>query len=463
MIFSFDNIYGSNSRWALCRRLPGATLCIILCGCMSLLPTMAGAADKPGATRGLLSDYFASTTGEVAAFVDVHTKNADSDVRNEVVSLWSELKLQNYVNFSDSLRLETELVITATMPNLQSGLFTSTGVINPEPPFVDFRIVMLTWQGKNTEVSLGKGIIELGYAELYTPVDRFNSQNYSKPQHFKDRGDIQLSVSRFFSGGALTFTLIPFNEDFIDPPGRSRWLNSRGDRDFFSQIGARDEDRPHSFPEDWGYLLRYSGVGNGFDYYLAAHYGQGAYPIIQFSGIVFPPKTRKTYPTATSGMAGIVGTSGSWSYYIDILYQRTHSDEDDSFARWAVGFYYRETKWANKWGLVEIKPLLTYSGHKVVKDSNPTKTLHNSEVARPHPDSLLGRLDIRFTDKSLLYFLGSKNFTDDDSSFGLGLQYNHSDSLRFSALGLFMNGKDNTQFGRWRSNDFVSVGFNYRF
>jgi len=463
IIFSTKTINNVINRRGHCRRLFRATLRLILCACIALLPNLLRAESESSKTQGLLADYFASTLGEVSAFVDVHTENAHSDARDEDVSLWVELTFRNDVSFSDSFRLDTELVITATAPNLQNGLFASPGEINPEAPYVDFRTFMLTWQGESTEIGLGKGPIELGFAELYTPVDRFSSQNYSKPQHFEDRGDIQLSISRFFNTSTLMFTVLPYNEDFIDPPGNSRWLNARGDFDFFNQGGATTEDRPHSFPEDWGYLLVYSGVGDGFDYYLGAHYGQSAFPVVQFSGIVFPPKTRKFYPTATSGMAGIVGTRGSWTYYADILYQKTQSIEDDSFASWAVGFSYRGTKWARKWGLVEIKPLLTYSGQSIVDDENSRQTVHNSEAARPHPDSLLGRLEVRFTERTLLYFLGSRNFTDEDSSYGLGFEYFPSDNLNFSAASLFMHGKENTQLGRWRSNDFVSVGVNYRF
>jgi hypothetical protein len=445
--------------WVACRRLYLAALRFFLGACFSLLPTLTRAADG----QGLLADYFRSTLAEVSAFVDIYAKNEDAGLRNDRVTLWTELSLRNNVALFSSFSLETELNITVTLPNQQSGMFTTPGVINPEPPFIDFRTFMLTWRGVSTEVSLGKGIIELGYAELYTPVDRFSSQNYNKPQHFYDRGDIQLSVSRFFNRSTLKFTVLPYNEDFIDPPAKSRWLNSRDDLEFFNQVGARDEDRPNSFPEDWGYLLLFTGVGNGFDYYLGAHRGQSAYPVVQFSGIVFPPKTRKFYPTATSGMAGIVGTRGSWTYYVDIIHQQTEDYDDDSFTRWAVGFSYRATKLANRLGLVEIKPLLTYSGQKITNNRNALSIVSNSEPARPHPNSLLGRLDLRYTDRALFYLLGSINFTEYDSSFGFGFEYFPSDSLSFSAVSLFMNGKNNTQFGRWRSNDFVSIGLNYRF
>jgi len=449
--------------WAFPLKLPGGVLGAILLGCLSLHPTLVSAAENPSAVGGWLRDYFTSTAAELIAYVDIYTENAEPGLDNDMVSLWSEFSLQNYVDFSDSISLETELVFTVTGPNQQSGLFTSPGVINPEPAFAEFRIFMLTWQGANTEIRVGKDVIELGLAEIYTPVDRFSSQNYSKPQHFDDRGDIQLSIARFFTSSELRFTMLPYNEDFIDPPGNSRWLNSQGDRDFFSQIGAKDEDRPNSFPEDWGYLLEYSGVGRGFDYYVAAHHGPGAYPVVQLEGIVIPPKTKKIYPTATSGMAGVVATRGSWSYYADVLYQKTERHEDDSFASWAVGFSYRETKLASRLGIIEIKPILTYSGSTVVEDSDPALTLYNSEAARPHPDSLIGRIELRLTDKTRFDILGSTNFSDDDSSYGFLLLYNYSDSLLFSAQSLFMNGKDNTQFGRWRTNDFVSIGFNYRF
>ncbi len=412
---------------------------------------------------GLLGDYFRSTRGEFTAFSDFHTHDADPGVRNERATLWTRLILENDVSLSDSIRFETELVLTLSVPNLNSGAFTSTGVVNPEPPFADFRTFMLTWQGAKTEIKLGKGVIELGYAELFTPVDRFGSQNYSKPQHFYARGDVQLSISRYFETSALTFTVLPYNEDFIDPPGGSRWLNSSGDRDFFSNIGAPAEDRPDSFPEDWGYLLKYNGIARGVDYYLGAHYGQGAYPVIQFEGIVIPPKTTKIYPRASSLMAGLIGTRGGWSYYADVLYQRTREFEDDSFVRWALGFSYRESTFARKLGLIEIRPVLTWSGHHVTEESNPRVTVHNSESARPHPNSLLGRLEARLTDQSMLYLLGAKNFSDRDGSIGFGYQYNYSDSLQFNVLGLFMRGEDNTQFGRWRDNDFISLGLSYRF
>ncbi len=463
MIFSIENIHKGHKTQTMHNykklrfNLPGFL-------CLFFLPTLVLAADN-NTEGGWLNDYFGSMTGGLAVHVDFHPKNATTDVPDDPVSLWTQLALTNYVNFTDSLRLETELVFSATLPNLENDAFLSPGIINPDPPYVDFRTLMLTWQGENTAIKLGKGVIELGYAEIYSPVDRFRSQNYSKPQHFdgNDRGDVQISITRFFGNGELSLTMLPFHEDFIDPPGESRWLNSRGDRDFFSQIGAKDEDRPHKFPEDWGYLLQYTGIGNGFDYYLAAHHGPGAYPVVKIVGIVIPPDTVKFYPTATTGLAGINGTSGAWSYYVDIMYQKTHSNEDDTFVSWIAGVSYRETKLANRLGLTEIKPVLSYSGHEIVDDSDVRAILHNSEAARPHPDSLLTRVDLTFNDKNLLYFVSSVNFKDDDSSFGFGYQYRYNDALVFSARGLFMHGEDNTQFGRWRTNDFISVGLDYRF
>ncbi|HIE86545.1 MAG TPA: hypothetical protein EYP91_06855 [Gammaproteobacteria bacterium] len=435
-------------------------LFVLLCS-VSVLPGTVIAAE--GAIGSRVTDYFASTTGEVTAFVDFHTKNAGPGLGNETATFWSELIVKNYVNLFGSVSLETELVLTVTGPNQQSGTFNTPGVLNPDPAFLEFQTFLLTWQGENTEVKLGKGVIDLGWAEIYSPVNRFNSIDYSKPQHFFHRGEIQLSITRFFSSSELSLTVLPFNEDFIDPPGSSRWLNSRGDLDFFNQIGSRDEDRPHKFPEDWGYLLKYSGVGDGFDYYIAAHHGPGAYPIVQLKGIVFPPKTIKVYPTATSAMAGIVVTRGSWSYYTDVIYQKSTSAEDDDFVRWASGFSYRETKLAHRLGLEEIKPILTYSGQDITEDSDPTVTLFNSEDARPHPKSLLARLNLRFTDRMLVYLLASENFDDEDGVVGIGMEYQRTDSFRISAVGTFMRGKDNTQLGRWRANDYISVGFHYVF
>ena len=325
MILSFDSFNNTCLR-EVSRKLRCAFR-IVLCALVSLSPNMVMAAD---ASRGLLGEYFASTTGELVAWADFHTKSADPGARNETATLWSEFTLKNYVSFSDSLSLETELVLTVTGPNQQSGTFISPGVINPDPVFLDFKTFMLSWQGENTEIKLGKGVNDLGFAEIYKPVDRFNSRDYSKPQHFYDRGQIQLGISRFFEASTLSFTMLPFNEDFIDPPGNSRWLNSRGDRDFFNQIGARDEDRPHKFPEDWGYLLTYSGVGSGFDYYVAAHYGPGAYPIIQLEGslaVLAIPLTFAFSPTVSipkelveitkeqvesTGNARLISATGPW-------------------------------------------------------------------------------------------------------------------------------------------------------
>ncbi len=408
----------------------------------------------------IIDQYFASLNGEVSVYLDSHLKDADNGSPDERANLWFEASFQNYVYLTDEILFETDLRVNLSLPNIQSGNFARPGAIDPEIPFFDVHKAFIKWQGESTDITIGIDRLTLGFAEIYSPVDRYASYHFGKPQHYRSRGDVMINVSRYLGDDTLSFTAFPYHQDSIDPGRDSRWVNSQGDRDFFDETGSGDEQRPSSSASDWRYLLRYEGVRAGYDFYAAISTGPSEYPVIRAT-VPFPLETAKQYPLSSSAMLGIDAVRGSWNFYADILYQSSNGDIDDTFTRYAIGLSYRESRFANWLGLIEITPTFTYSGEHIHQESEDPGILITSRLSRPHPDSLLTRIEFKLTDEVTAYVNWSRNFSDRDESYGGGVDYAPSDNMRIFFQGLFLSGDPGTQFGRWRNNDFVSLGFSY--
>jgi len=304
-------------------------------------------------------------------------------------------------------------------------------------------------------MGLGKAVTEIGYAELYSPVNRFSSADYTNPQWPFPRGDYQIQTSWFRGDDQLKFTYFPYQFNSFDPADE-RWLTASGDSDFFIDIGVPGIDTEN---QD-GMLLTYSGTRESFDFFIGGHYGPGGFAVIQpqASG-----QTIKRTPTATSILAGFVSTAGSWSYFGDAIYQDTLNRDDDNFLRYAVGFSYRESKIANLINIQEIRPTVTYSGDYVLDEADPMQTIYSSELARVQQDNVLFNLDLILNNEVTIYFGGSYNLSEEDSMQMLGLEYDLTDSVRLRIRSMAFTGDQGTQFGRFVENNFTSIGINYRF
>ena len=412
--------------------------------------TLAQTSDEPWSPS-----IFEDASFQFVSFANLFHEDHSAVSDEERASLDTRIVIENLYDLSDRWSLDIKMSLSQTLPKVRTGALPSPTDQDPDSPWIDAERFYFSFYTENAEMGLGKAVTEIGYAELYSPVNRFSSADYTNPQWPFPRGDYQIQASWFRGDDQLKFTYFPYQFNSFDPAAE-RWLTASGDSDFFIDIGVPGIDTEN---QD-GMLLTYSGTRESFDFFIGGHYGPGGFAVIQpqASG-----QTIKRTPTATSILAGFVSTAGSWSYFGDAIYQDTLNRDDDNFLRYAVGFSYRESKIANLINIQEIRPTVTYSGDYVLDEADPMQTIYSSELARVQQDNVLFNLDLILNNEVTIYFGGSYNLSEEDSMQMLGLEYDLTDSVRLRIRSMAFTGDQGTQFGRFVENNFTSIGINYRF
>ena len=412
--------------------------------------TLAQTSDEPWSPS-----IFEDASFQFVSFANLFHEDHSAVSDEERASLDTRIVIENLYDLSDRWSLDIKMSLSQTVPKVRTGALPSPTDQDPDSPWIDAERFYFSFYTENAEMGLGKAVTEIGYAELYSPVNRFSSADYTNPQWPFPRGDYQIQASWFRGDDQLKFTYFPYQFNSFDPADE-RWLTASGDSDFFIDIGVPGIDTEN---QD-GMLLTYSGTRESFDFFIGGHYGPGGFAVIQpqASG-----QTIKRTPTATSILAGFVSTAGSWSYFGDAIYQDTLNRDDDNFLRYAVGFSYRESKIANLINIQEIRPTVTYSGDYVLDEADPMQTIYSSELARVQQDNVLFNLDLILNNEVTIYFGGSYNLSEEDSMQMLGLEYDLTDSVRLRIRSMAFTGDQGTQFGRFVENNFTSIGINYRF
>ena len=277
-------------------------------------------------------------------------------------------------------------------------------------------------------------------------------------------GLIQARYKYYIEDDIFSMFVIPYEEHAPTPDPTSRWLGTTGDTDFISisglPTGYSIKDGYHSTTfENAGYLVSYEGIREGYDFFTILHHGPSAYPVLIRDDLVFT----KEYPISTSIGGGISAVYDEWKLYSEAIYQTTEHDADQDFLKYVVGASYKETEFANSVGIDEIQPIIEYAGEEIIEEQNNSKYYTDSKNARPFRDSVITQIQITFNDDWLGSLHGTKNLDNKDYSFGSGLEYSYNDNLKFYLMGTFYHGKDETAYGRWRQNDNLELGFNYKF
>ena len=160
---------------------------------------------------------------------------------------------------------------------------------------------------------------------------------------------------------------------------------------------------------------------------------------------------------------GVAVTIDRWELHGETSYQNTQYGRDQDFGKYLVGFSYRVTDLANALGWEEIQPLMEYAGEWIASDRQDRRYLVNSANARPYRDAVLARIEVKMTEAWRWLVGGSFNFVDRDSSLAAGVEYKFSDNLAFRLDGRHFSGLNDTQLGRWRRNDNLELGMQWKF
>ena len=348
------------------------------------------------------------------------------------------------------------------------GVHSEPGIDERKGKFLDTRKIFLRIEQEEFDVLIGKALLPVGVSTIYSPANRFQLIDAINPMHITELGVWQTTANFFIEDDTLSFSLLPYHQQFPSPDLGNRWIGVGGNADFFTLpdkvvIDGKNPEirfRSAANPGEWGYMVHYKAVRSGYDYFLLAHHGPSIYPVIsqENQNTFF-----QTSPLATTLAGGISATIESFNFYGEVAAQRADDDNDEDFIKSVLGVSYRETDFAAMIGLEEIMPTLEYSRDFVFDNDVDPNIIVVSREARPGKDTVFYNVDFRYNDEYSFNVFGVNNLGQSDRIIGVGAKYEYSDNLEFKLTGRRFRGSDTSQFGRWRNNDHLELNMRFKF
>ncbi|MDX8399634.1 MAG: hypothetical protein R8K20_05240 [Gallionellaceae bacterium] len=405
-------------------------------------------------TSGLRKNAQFEVSSYVTSFLQSAQQNTAGSVESDSVESWSHGNIETSADLSESLIVNLSLdALFSTYKNEHQGAFTALGTNQKQAHYLDVNTLTVAYKGEAFDLTIGKDSVEVGVAEIYSVADVYNHSNLGNIQHPVDIGVWQTRLDYFFEDEAsLSLYVLPIHELAPFMPEDSRW---RGN----SMLGVEGQTY-NTDPKNWGFLMIYSGILPGADYFLSAYRGVSPYAVFK-NDLLIP--TLKAYPMARIYSAGIAKTIDEWKLYGEVLYQNTEQQADQDYVKYMVGTKYRETTFANRLGLDEISPIIEWSKDVVTREQDTTTYHTSSEQFRPNPSNLIAKLGITINAKWKVNYQYIINLTAKDQLNSFGVNYQRTDSLSFRLTGILYEGNTSTHFGRERLNSNLELGVSYKF
>ncbi|MGB0684168.1 MAG: hypothetical protein ACPGOV_15790 [Magnetovibrionaceae bacterium] len=428
-----------------------------------------GLAGEAQANDGISTSVSGEVNFYAMAFQDDPSNGADDDA----LFLSPQAKLSLGANLTDTIDFNLDLFGSlSNQENGHIGIFHEPGEEHRQPAFLDATQGYFSYLGESITLKVGKAVVENGFAELASSADRFGRADGSNPQLTRDIGVFQARADVFVGDDTVTMMVMPFHEKSYVPAEKSRWAGSSGDADFQSLTlptgnlatgSARIQDRFHSTnPKNAGYLVKYEGRRQAFDFYGLAHHGPSVYPVVR-QRVATDALYEKVDPLATSVAAGVSTVVDAWKFYGEGIAQLTDAGRDEDFVRYTLGASYRMTDLANAIGLDEIKPILEWSGDESFDGQREGEYIVDSSEARPLSNAIVAQIEIQHNSDVSYGLGGAYHVEENDFSITLGAEYRPTDNLTFNLSAAYYEGKDDTHFGRWKENENIMFAAGYTF
>jgi hypothetical protein len=442
------------------RRSAKLGLAAILCCSTAGQPQ---AADNPLAALADNATYELSAYG---AYFPTGLSRSEAD--DDMADGWSRLMATTQADLSSNLSLKIKAFgVFPTTEGDHRGLFSLPRQQGTRAHYADFARLALVYDANVAMFTLGKSDLSAGVSTLYSPADRFETTYAANPMHAFKTGVWQARVDIPAGDDTLTAALLPFDNRSVSPGAHSRWLGSGSASSSYSfnslDLGPGvelSEPFRNADPKNWGYLAKYKASRSGYDFFLLAHHGPAAFPVVYQPTL---PNAQIMYPMAETLAGGVSFTVDHWEFHGETSYQNVRLNRDQDVGKYVIGASYRDSTLAGWLGWEEIQPLVEYASEYYTDMSVNKRTLTNSSSARPFRDAVLARLEARINDNWKWTVGGSLNLVDRDSTLRAGIEYKHNDNLTWRLDAQHFEGHESTQFGRWRKNDFIELGFEWKF
>jgi hypothetical protein len=300
----------------------------------------------------------------------------------------------------------------------------------------------LTNNWTNTDLSVGKRIFKSGTGLLISHIDKITPKDLYDPLDFKDLGNWMIRLDHYIGRMSLSYALIPY---FF--PNKSS-VNTLATVD--DTILIPEQLYPRGDQKSFTHYAQLKTIIYGFDLIFGLKYGPNTYPIYTQERDIdaLTLKTFKEHPNIFNGMFGASTTFGPFNLYTEYLYQYSPSQKDDSYHTYLFGSKYRNSEWANTFGLDYIDAFLEYSIESIstpqdgVESISPDDLLLNPDDYatgkfnirssvnwRSHRKNILARLVFQLNDNFNINVNADLNLTDGSTLQVLGLDYRVQEGL----------------------------------
>ena len=410
-----------------------------------------------------------NATYELSAFSSYFPMKVARDrTDNDRFEAWSQLMATSQTDLSDNLTFRIKMFgVFSTMAGDHHGALTQPHQTHTRARHADFARLAFTYNAPDFSIIMGKSELSAGVGTLYSPADRYETSYGATPMHAFKTGVWQGRLNYPIGDDTISVAVLPYENRSTVPGPQSRWNGSGNSSSFLFNdlnlpIGTNLMETFHeAAPENWGYLAKYKASRSGYDFFVLAHHGPSAYPVAYRETAPAPVKI--VFPIVQTIAAGAAVTIDRWELHGETSYQETPHGRDQDFGKYLFGFSYRDTELANALGWEEIQPVVEYAGEYIASNRRDGRYPVTSAGARPHRDAILARVEVKISHAWRLLVGGSFNFIDRDSSLAAGAEYKLDDNVSFRFDARHFSGLNNTQFGRWRRNDNMTLGIQWKF
>lgn len=415
--------------------------------------------DQKDSEGSLIDRLWENKTLKVVSWNDGYLRSASDDRTRSANLIGTEqLYFQSQLNFEgDVFFVETWY----EWSNLESA-YEQDSILkqseNERRNPLHVNEIYYSWAQGNYDLSVGKKLIESGYATMYSPSDRYNRSDLTDPVHPRSEGVWEAAVDYYHENATTSFHFMPAYEPSRSPPGPSRWSAPQSGGTFntnFNTFGGTEE-YPDAHSDDWQYLLQHERTYAGWDVFGQVFSGKFGPVVIQEGG-----QNRQEYFSVLTLATGFRVIQDRWKYYGELLYQDPYDDVDDAFAKGVLGAKYSFDESVRPYGLKKVDITAEYAQEEITDAVDNPDVLFSTRDTRPGRRSYLFKSTFKQS-SDLRYILASEIDRDKKSEFyGFGLKHNYTGNLNINAWAEFFNADSDSQLSHWSDNDRLIVSVEY--
>lgn len=339
------------------------------------------------------------------------------------------------------------------------GVVDEVPETQPERYIFDFEEAYVTYYGDAYDVRVGRQIFGWGVSDAYNPMDNINPLDvWDIPTAFK-MGVFAASYNYDHEHFRMTLVGVPWFTPSRLIDENSRWTGdlSEAQQQFAGLdlvIGERQLPTNTLDNSGVGFRIATSSLITGWD--LAFSYYDGVESIGVLEGTLAFPQVElsQVFPRYREFGASFSTVAGRWEFHGEAGAHYTDGDAmDDDYLEWVAGLNLTIDAY-NTGFMEEVFVIFEYADEYLIESKIADNQFSGTgEYVRPFKGTWITSLDFKFSQDTHVKLAGALNQGAHDG-FGT-VEWTHKFSDRFMVeLGTsFLNGPNNTFFGRWRDND----------